>query len=186
MDDASPSTTNEPVPAPTRPRRHLVALLVTLWGLVLVLDQLTKTLALQRLADNVPVPVLGDLLRLRLVFNPGAAFSMGTGMTWVFTLIALGVVIVVARVARRLGSIGWAVAFGLLLGGATGNLVDRLARAPGFGRGHVVDFIELPNFPVFNVADSAITCAAVLIILLGLRGIGVDGAREPGRERARG
>jgi signal peptidase II len=165
-----------------RPRRHLLVLLWALCLTVVVIDQVTKTLALSHLDPDDPVQVVGDLLRLRLVFNPGAAFSIGTGMTWLLTTVAITVVIVVIRISRRLGSRGWAVALGLLLGGAIGNLTDRLLREPGFARGHVVDFIELPNFPVFNAADSAITCAAVLIVLLGLRGIGIDGQRESSTE----
>ena len=162
---------------PTR-RRHLVLLL---WGLaasVLVLDQATKQLALRFLEGRDPVPLVGDLLSLRLLFNPGAAFSMATGMTWVLSLVAVVVVVVIVRIARRLGSRGWAVALGLLLGGAVGNLVDRLTQPPGFGRGHVIDFIAYWDWFVGNVADIAIVSAAVLIVLLGMLGIGVDGTRE--------
>lgn len=151
---------------------------MVLWSIVAgvyVLDQVTKVLAVRYLTDRDPVPVVDGILQLRLLYNPGAAFSMATGLTWLLTIIAVVVVVVVVRMSRRLGSAGWAVAFGLLLGGATGNLTDRLVRQPGFARGHVVDFFELPNFPVFNVADSAITCAAVLIVLLGLRGIPIEG-----------
>ena len=176
MDDDTGEAPAPPPPVPVR--RRLVGTLVVLAALVVTADQVTKRLALRHLEDNAPVPVLGELLQLRLVFNPGAAFSIGTGMTWLLTLIAVVVVVVVARIARGLGSRWWAVALGLLLGGALGNLVDRLTRPPGFARGHVVDFIEVPHWPVFNVADSAITLAAVLIVLLALRGIGVDGRRE--------
>lgn len=178
MDEPSRATDDRPASHPVRPRRHLLVLLWTLCLTVVVVDQVTKAVALSHLDPDAPVRVVGDLLRLRLVFNPGAAFSIGTGLTWLLTLVAVTVVVVVVRISRRLGSRGWAVALGLLLGGAMGNLTDRLLREPGFARGHVVDFIELPNFPVFNAADSAITCAAVLIVLLGLRGIGIDGQRE--------
>jgi signal peptidase II len=179
MDDDPRGDRAPPPPAPVR--RRLMATLVLVAGLVLAVDQVTKRLALRHLEENVRVPVVGDLLQLRLVFNPGAAFSIGTGMTWLLTLIAVVVVVVVARVARGLGSRWWAVALGLLLGGALGNLVDRLTRPPGFARGHVVDFLELPRWPVFNVADSAISVAAVLIVVLALRGVGVDGRREGAR-----
>ena len=141
-------------------------------------DQATKALAVARLEPGVPVEVLGPVLRLNLLRNPGAAFSLATGATWVFTLVAVVVAAAVVRYARRLGSRVWAVALGLLLAGAVGNLTDRLARAPGFARGHVVDFLQLPRWPVFNVADSAICVAAVLVVLLALRGVDVDGARS--------
>ncbi len=129
------------------------------------------------LAPGEVVPVVGELLGLRLVRNPGAAFSFASGATWVFTVIAVVVVIAVLRTARRLGSRAWALALGLLLAGAAGNLTDRLLRAPAVARGHVVDFLELPRWPVFNVADMAICTAAALVVVLAVRGIDVDGQR---------
>ena len=102
--------------------------------------------------------------------NPGAAFGFAQGLTIAFTVVAVGVVVVILRLSRRLRSTPWAIALGLVLGGAVGNLVDRLFRAPGPGRGHVVDFLELPHWPVFNLADSAIVTAAVLMVLLSARG----------------
>ena len=141
------------------------------------LDQVTKALAVALLAPGEVVPLVGDLLGLRLVRNPGAAFSFASGATWVFTLIAAVVVVAVLRTARRLGSRAWALALGLLLAGAAGNLTDRLLRAPGVARGHVVDFLELPNWPIFNIADTAICTAAALVVLLAVRGVDVDGTR---------
>ena len=123
------------------------------------------------------MPLLGTLVQLRIIRNPGAAFSIATGLTWVLTGVAVVVVVVVVRSVRRLGSRGWAVALGLLLGGALGNLTDRLLREPGVGRGHVVDFIDYHGLLVGNVADIAIVAAAVLVGLLGLRGMGLDGVR---------
>jgi len=161
-----------------------VLLLVVTAVVVYVLDQVTKAMAVAGLEPGRPVEVLGPVLRLQLVYNPGAAFGIATSMTWVFTLIALVVVVAVIRYARRLGSRGWALALGLVLAGAAGNLTDRLLRQPGFARGHVVDFLELPRWPVFNVADSAICTAAVLVAVLSLRGIDVDGARARDGERA--
>src|SRR5699024_4573469 len=120
---------------------------------------------------------LGDFLGLQLVYNPGAAFSIATGMTWVFTVISLVVIVFVIRVARRLRSTIWAVTLGMLLGGALGNLYDRLLREPGFGRGHVVDFINYNGWFVGNIADIAIVGAAVLIGVLAVIGIEVDGTR---------
>lgn len=170
----------EPIPARTDPahRRRLLVLLTSLTVGVLVLDQLTKVVALRELSETERVTLLGDLLGLRLVFNPGAALSIANGQTWLLTLVATAVVVVVIRASRRLGSRGWAVAFGLLLGGALGNLVDRFFREPGFARGHVVDFIAYGNVFVGNVADIAIVGAAGLIMLLAVRGIALDGTRE--------
>ena len=110
----------------------------------------------------------------------GAAFSIGTGETWILTAIACSVVVFVVLTARRLGSRGWALALGLLLGGSLGNLSDRMFRAPGPGRGQVVDFLQLPHYPIFNIADSAIVSAAVLIALLAFRGVRIDGTRASG------
>lgn len=163
-----------------RSRRPLVLALLALAVAVLVVDQLTKVWAVQSLTEGVRTPLVGDLLGLTLLYNPGAALSIATGMTWVLTLAAATVSVVILRVANRLGSRGWAVGLGLLLGGALGNLVDRLFREPGFARGHVVDFIAYGELFVGNVADIAIVAAAGLIVLLSLRGIGVDGTRaEP-------
>jgi signal peptidase II len=130
------------------------------------------------LSDRAPLRLLGGLLTLRELRNSGAAFSIGTSVTIVFTLIALGVIVAILRTARRLRSIPWAITLGLLLGGATGNLGDRLFRSPGFLRGDVVDWIELPHWPVFNVADSSIVCGGVLAVLLAAQGISLDGRRH--------
>lgn len=173
MDD----TCEVPASAPAAGRRRLPVILALLAGLVLAVDQGTKTWAVAALSGRGPVDVVGGLLRLQLVRNPGAAFSFATGMTWVFTIIAVTVVMVIVRVSRKLGSLTWSIALGLLLGGALGNLTDRLLRAPGFGVGHVVDFLELPHWPVFNVADMCVDSAAVLIGLLALRGVPVEGRR---------
>ncbi len=158
-------------------RTHVVTLFVIAAG-VLIADLLSKEAALANLAAGDVIALPGGFFSVRLVLNPGAAFSFATGMTWVFTLIAVAVVVVVVRVARRLDSRAWAVALGLLLGGAVGNLLDRLFRPPGFARGHVVDFIDYGGFFVGNVADIAIVAAAVLMGWLAVRGIGVDGTRE--------
>lgn len=161
-------------------RRHtawfaLIALAVYL------LDQASKAWALQALGDGLPRELLGRALRLVLVHNPGAAFSLGTGSTWLLTALAVVIVAAVVRVSRRLASTGWTVALGLVLGGALGNLTDRLIREPGVGRGHVVDFIDYNGWFVGNVADIAIVSAAGLIGILALRGIGIDGTRADER-----
>jgi signal peptidase II len=166
---------------PVRP--WLVVALLGTAAVVVALDQLAKAWAVRRLGDGNVVEVVGSLLQLRLFRNPGAAFSFATGTTWIFTIIAIVVSVVIVRSSRRLGSRWWALALGLLLGGAVGNLLDRLFREPGFGQGHVVDFIDLPRLFVFNLADAAITCAAVLIALLGLRGIGLEGDAAAARRR---
>jgi signal peptidase II len=145
---------------------------------VFVADLVSKTIVVATLSDRAPVRLLGGLLTLRELRNSGAAFSIGTSVTVVFTLIALGVIVAILRTARRLRSVPWAVTLGLLLGGAAGNLGDRLFRSPGFLRGHVVDWIQLPHWPVFNVADSCIVCGGVLAVLLAARGIPLDGRRR--------
>jgi signal peptidase II len=175
MDDDTPAAGD---PRRARPQRRLLAVLWSLTAAVLAVDQAAKWLAVEHLTGAAPISVVGDLLRLRLLYNSGAAFSIGTGMTWVLTLLAAVVVVVVVRASARLGSRGWAVALGLLLGGALGNLTDRVLRQPGFPSGHVVDFIAYGDWFVGNVADIAIVVAAGLVVLLGLRGIGLDGGRE--------
>ena len=164
-----------PGPAPG-PRR--IRLLITVAVAVFVADLVSKTIVVASLSHRAPISLLGGLLTLRELRNSGAAFSIGTSVTVVFTLIALGVIVAILRTARRLRSIPWAVTLGLLLGGAAGNLGDRLFRSPGFLRGHVVDWIELPHWPVFNVADSCIVCGGVLAVLLAVRGVSIDGARN--------
>jgi signal peptidase II len=144
---------------------------------VYVGDQLTKAWAVANLEPSQPRELIGSVLRLNLTRNSGAAFSIATGATWILTAIACSVVVFVVITARRLGSRGWALALGLLLAGSVGNLTDRMFRAPGPGRGQVVDFLELPHYPIFNIADSAIVSAAALIAVMAFRGIGIDGTR---------
>jgi signal peptidase II len=173
-----PAGTDDPGVGSRRPQ---VPLLLAVAVTVVALDQLSKALVVALLADHEPIRLLGGLLTLDYTRNPGAAFSLGTGFTFVFTAVALAVVVVILRTSRRLYSKAWAVALGGLLGGAVGNLVDRLTRDPGFGRGHVVDWIELPHWPVFNLADAAICCAAVGMILLSFLGRDLDGTRHGSR-----
>jgi signal peptidase II len=145
---------------------------------VLAADVASKAIVVSALADRGPVTVIGHVLRLTLTRNAGAAFSIGGGATVLFTAVALAVVVVIVRTARSLTSRGWAVALGLLLGGALGNLSDRVFRSPGPFRGHVVDWLELPHWPVFNIADSAIVAGGILAVLLAFRGIELDGTRR--------
>ena len=171
-----PTSAVEQASAPAG-RRGLVAALLITGGVVLALDQLAKAWAVRALGNGRSIEVVGELVQLRLFRNPGAAFSFATGSTWIFTVVATVASIAIVRASRRLGSALWALALGLLLGGALGNLVDRLFREPGFARGHVVDFIDLPRLFVFNLADAAITLAAALIALLSWRGVRVEGGR---------
>lgn len=157
----------------TRPR--ILLLLVAL--LTLGLDLATKVLVVAELEGRRSIRLPGGVATLEVSRNSGAAFSFAEGMTVIFTAIAVGVAVYILRSMRRLGSAGWAVSLGLLLGGALGNLVDRLFRAPGVGKGAVVDFISVPHFASFNVADSGITVGAGLALLLSLRGIEIDGTR---------
>jgi signal peptidase II len=183
-DDTTPDLTRRPS------GRHLW-LFATIASVAYALDVVTKVLAVEHLTGEPRVPVVGDLLSLYLTYNSGAAFSFLTGHTEVLAVVAIVATVVVLWLARRLRSTGWAIALGFLLGGVAGNLTDRLVREPGFMRGHVVDFLMLPNFPVFNVADICINIAAATIVLQAVRGIGIDGTRheepadeEPADERS--
>jgi signal peptidase II len=142
--------------------------------IVLVTDIITKVVIVATLSDRAPVKLLGDFLTLRVTRNPGAAFSIGPSLTVVFAVIAVGVIVFILRTSRRIQSLAWAVTLGLLLGGATGNLTDRLFRYPGPFRGYVVDWIQIPHWPVFNVADSCIVCGGVLAVFLAVRGVRID------------
>ena len=154
---------------------------------VLAADQLSKYVALENLPYQEPVPVLGDFLSFYLTKNPGAAFSLGEGVTWIFTIALAGVAVVIAWLAAtRVRSRLWAVALGLLLGGVLGNLTDRLLREPGFGVGHVVDFINTPwmwflpgmSPAIYNIADIFIVSMMIGVALLVLVGVHFDGTRE--------
>ena len=162
-----------PVPAVVRRRRLVV--LVAAAVLVYATDVITKIIAVDQLADRRPVQVFGSVFTLDLVRNPGAAFGLGVGMTIVFSLVSVGVIVAILRAAPRLGSLPWALVFGLVLGGALGNLTDRILRDPGFGRGHVVDFLHITHWPVFNVADSAFCVAGGIVVLLAIRNVPLEG-----------
>jgi signal peptidase II len=194
VDGVSTTTSDETVsstppdesrPTPAR-RKRLFVLLGVVAVLAYLSDQLTKLVALDVLADGEPRPFIGDVIRFKLIGNPGAALSLGAGNTWVMTGIALAVLVAIVVVARQLGSRAWAVALGLLLGSAIGNLTDRFVRPPGGGQGHVVDFIDYNRWFIGNVADIWIVSAAGLIVVLALVGIGVDGRREHGSSKTDG
>ncbi|MBM7079956.1 MULTISPECIES: signal peptidase II [Micromonospora] len=176
---AGPGTTE---PAGRTPRRRAVVLLVGIALLALLTDLLTKHLALQQLDDRPPVRLLGGAVYLTLTRNSGAAWSIGADHTWVFPLITIGVVGWITWMALRLRSLPWAVSLGLVLGGALGNLADRIFRAPGHFVGHVVDMVSLFDpygqvWPVFNLADSCLVAGVLLAVLLELTGRQRDGRR---------
>ena len=144
-------------------------------GLVLAADIISKAIVVASLEPGRVVRLAGHYLELTNTRNSGAAFSVGTGATFLFTAVAVVVVVVILRTAKRLRSLGWAICLGLLLGGALGNLVDRLLRSPSPFRGEVIDWIQVPHWPVFNLADSAIVIGGCVAVLLSSRGISIDG-----------
>lgn len=159
---------------PARGKRR-IAVLLGVAGLAYLLDLVSKLLVVAHLEHHAPVEVFGSWLQFEVVRNRGAAFGFGEAMTIVFTVIAAAVIVVIARLARKLYSVPWAIALGMLLGGAFGNLTDRVLRSPGGLQGAVVDFIAPAHFAVFNLADSAIVCGGFLIVILSFRGLDPDG-----------
>ena len=182
------TTPADQTPAPPkRARAKAVWILVVVAAFIILLDQLTKHFALEELTGRGPVRILGGLVYLSLIRNGGAAFSLASGHTWVFPLITIGVLAWIAWMATKLRSLPWAIALGLVAGGALGNFTDRLFRAPGPFQGHVVDMISLfapygEKFAVFNIADSSLTCGVVLAIILEFSGRQRDGSRVPLRK----
>ena len=167
---------------PVRANRRAVAALAVAALVIVLADVLTKYLVVAKLSDQPPLRLLGGAVYFTLTRNSGAAFSLGTHLTFVFPVVSVLVIGWIGWMARRLRSVPWAVALGLVLGGAVGNLGDRLFRAPGFLVGHVVDFISVfsPDghyFAIFNVADSALCCGVALAILLEVTGRRRDGTR---------
>ncbi|GAA1895915.1 signal peptidase II [Asanoa iriomotensis] len=177
----------KPAP-PKRARSVAVWALVAVAAFIILLDQLTKHFATEELTGRGPVRILGGAIYLSLIRNSGAAFSMASGHTWVFPLITIAVIGWITWMAFKLRSMPWAIALGLVAGGALGNFTDRLFRAPGPFQGHVVDMISLfapygEKFAVFNIADSALTCGVVLAIILEFSGRQRDGSRIPLRRQ---
>jgi lipoprotein signal peptidase len=196
-DEPAASRPSAPEVASLRPRRRRLGVVLGVAVAVLAADIISKTIVVATLSDRhclvngavvaspAPIRLLGGVLTLCESRNPGAAFGIGgASTTIVFSLIALGVIAFIIRTSRQIYSLPWAVALGLLLGGATGNLTDRIFRSPGPFRGWVVDWIQLPHWPVFNLADSSITCGVVLFVLLAVRGHRLDGTTHPAAERA--
>lgn len=164
--------------APRRSRQLPILLAATV--LAFAVDLISKLLAVAHLTDRAPVVVIPKVLDLQLTRNPGAAFGVAGSATVIFTVVAAAVVIFIVATARRLRSRSWAIALGLLLGGALGNLGDRLFRDPGPLRGHVVDWIHLTHWPIFNIADSSIVVGGFLAVVLSVLGRRLDGTRETG------
>ena len=183
MQAARGASLNSSEPTPSGPESRpgaaacrLIFLGVTLF--VWSLDQVTKWLAVEHLTGRGRVDFIGDLLSLHLTRNPGAAFSLGTAFTEVFTILAICACAVVLYLSPRVRSRSWAVGFGFLLAGVAGNLTDRIFRSPGLFKGHVVDFLELPHWPIFNLADVSLDVAVAVILIQGIRGIRLDGTRH--------
>ncbi|MEV6382920.1 signal peptidase II [Streptomyces sp. NPDC051773] len=162
--------------ATAQPRgRRRIAVLFGVAALAYALDLVSKMIVVAKLEHHEPIEIIGDWLKFEAIRNAGAAFGFGEAFTIIFTMIAAIVILVIARLARKLYSLPWAIALGLLLGGALGNLTDRIFRSPGVFEGAVVDFIAPKGFAVFNLADSAIVCGGILIVLLSFRGLDPDG-----------
>jgi signal peptidase II len=165
------------VAGPVPPGRLVVLVIAAV--LTYATDLVTKIIAVNELTGRKhPVEIFGSAFDLELVRNPGAAFGLGVGMTIVFSVVSVAVIVAILRTASRLGSIWWALVFGLVLGGALGNLTDRIFRDPGFGRGHVVDFMHITHWPVFNVADSAFCLAGAIVVVLAVKNVPLEGLRR--------
>lgn len=156
----------------TRPAPVIV---IGVGAAVVILDQVTKAWAVAELQGEPPIQVIGTWLQWSFATNSGAAFSLGSGNTWLFTAFAAVIISAVLWYTPRVGNRWWALALGLVLGGGTGNFIDRLLREPSFGQGHVIDFIRVPNWPVFNIADMAVVSGAALAVLLSMRGVDARG-----------
>jgi signal peptidase II len=172
LNSSEPDTTE----ATRNPAYRRVFLLVALT--LYLVDVVSKVVAVDQLTGRGRVDLVGDWFGLHLTRNPGAAFSMGTSFTLGLSVLAMVAVVTIVFLSSRLGSWWWAVGLGSLLAGVSGNLTDRLLRDPAPLRGHVIDFFELPHWPIFNVADICIDIAVGVIILQAMRGIGLDGRRH--------
>ncbi|MGO1538998.1 MAG: signal peptidase II [Leucobacter sp.] len=183
MNDASLSDSSAVVPGKTRIQRYAPWLLIAIAAVIYASDQLVKNWVVSNLPEGESIPVIGEFLQWHFVRNPGAAFSMASGATWIFTILSAVVVGVIVWQIRRLRSVSWAVFLGLLLGGVLGNLTDRLTRDPGFPVGHVIDFILTPWMmpAIYNIADMGIVVGMVIFVLITFLGISLDGTRSKSR-----
>jgi signal peptidase II len=155
-----------------------IAPIALIAGLVVILDRASKIWAENTLIQGQSQPVIGELLQFHLTYNPGAAFSLFTNATWVFTLFSASISGYIIYKSKQIVSKPWQIGAGGILGGAIGNLIDRAINAPGFPNGHVTDFLQLPNWPVFNIADSSVFVSAIFLIIISFRGINYDGSRD--------
>lgn len=166
-----------PAPKAKRKSRYwIIWLAVAVFAYVC--DQLTKWWVTSTMFEGQKTPVIPGLLQWYYIKNPGAAFSIGEDFTWFFTIIMAVVAVIIIVMSRKIASIWWGIGLGLLLGGALGNLTDRLFQEPSFGMGHVIDFISLPNFAIFNMADMGVVGGVITICLLTLFGVSIDGTRH--------
>ena len=148
-----------------------IATVLGLGALVVSLDQLTKDIALTALEPGKSVPFIGELLKFYLIRNDSAAFSIGNGQTWIFTVISALATLAILWFGPRAKTLSWRITAGFLLGGVVGNLIDRVFREPGFPNGHVIDFLQLPfGFPIFNLADSVIVLTMSIVMFRIIRG----------------
>ena len=152
-------------------------LLSVAW-LIWILDLATKAWAVSQLANREPVKILGSFFQLTFVRNPGAAFSFASNATLFLSLFGIIVALGVIYFAPKITSKGWSVVLGLVMGGVLGNLMDRIFREPSFLRGHVIDWMQLPYWPIFNIADTAIVVAAGLAMILTARNISPISTKE--------
>ncbi|MFG2646425.1 signal peptidase II [Streptomyces sp. NPDC048436] len=174
--DEQASSDETPSPGDKRSKgKRKILVLFAVAVLAYALDLISKMIVVAKLEHHEPIEIIGDWLQFNAIRNAGAAFGIGEAFTVIFTCIAAAVIVVIARLARKLYSLPWAIALGMLLGGALGNLTDRIFRAPGVFEGAVVDFIAPKGFAVFNLADSAIVCGGFLIVILSFRGLDPDG-----------
>jgi signal peptidase II len=174
--DAQAPSDEKSSPDEQRPKgKRRILVLFAVAVLAYALDLVSKMIVVAKLEHHEPIEIIGDWLQFNAIRNAGAAFGIGEAFTVIFTCIAAAVIVVIARLARKLYSLPWAIALGMLLGGALGNLTDRIFRAPGVFEGAVVDFIAPKGFAVFNLADSAIVCGGFLIVILSFRGLDPDG-----------
>lgn len=169
------------------PRPGIAGLLGAIALAVVVLDQTVKQIVVTNMVEGQIIPVFGDVLRWHFVRNPGAAFSMVANSTWLLTLLAVGITVAIVINIRRIASWQWACVFGAVLGGAVGNLIDRLFREPSFGNGHVIDFISTPWMmpAIYNIADIAISIGMAALVLLVLLDVGFDGKRHRDSDSSR-
>lgn len=162
---------SSPRRATTRGRARRFLLAVAVAAVAVLVDQGTKALALAQLSEHDLIPLLGDWLGLQLAFNPGTVMSLGADATWLLTVVAVAASVALLIAATRARTVGWAVAIGLVWGGAVGNLLDRLLAPPGFGRGHVTDFLAYGNLFIGNLADVILGVGVGLGLLLYLRAV---------------